>query len=83
MDAWLVKPGDFVNAGVPVLTITTDKATVELEAFKSGFFHAYLVRAGEAVPIGTPVALMADSMEEPLTQYSARAIAEDSTLPQG
>jgi predicted deacylase len=36
---FLVKPGDFVHAGTPLFVVTTDKATVEIEAYRSGYLH--------------------------------------------
>ena len=59
---WLVAPGQEVAEDDLLVEIQTDKATVELEAFRSGFVRGFLVRAGETVPIGTPVALVADSI---------------------
>src|SRR4051812_21768693 len=74
IDQWLVRVGDFVNAGAPILTLTTDKATVELEAFRSGYFRASLVRTGDTIEIGTAVALIADSIAEELGDYAARVL---------
>lgn len=83
LDEWLVPIGAFVNAGAPIATLTTDKATVELEAFRGGYLRAILARPGDTVPIATPIALLADSPDEPLGEYAARAITnlkETTTL---
>lgn len=77
IDQWLVRVGEYVNAGAPLLTLTTDKATVELEAFRTGYFRAALVRPGDTIEIGTAVALIADSMEEGLEEYAARVVEND------
>lgn len=66
IEEWLVEPGTFVNAGAPLLTIVTDKATVELEAFRSGYLRAQLAQKGETVELGAVVGLIGDSMQEPL-----------------
>lgn len=63
---WLVEPGDRVKAGQPLFTVETDKAAVEVQSYRDGFVRELLVEVGDAVPIGSPVALVADSMEEPL-----------------
>src|SRR5207245_1303911 len=63
---WLVDPNDFVKAGSPVFTVTTDKADMEVEAFRDGYIREILVAAGTAVTPGTVVAVIADSPEEPL-----------------
>ncbi len=64
LEEWLVAPGESVKAGQALYTVTTDKATVEVEAYREGFLHTILVEQGENVPIGTVIALLADSMDE-------------------
>ena len=70
LDEWLVKPGDFVKAGTPLFLVTTDKAIVEVEAFRDGYIREILVSEETVVPVGEAVAIMADSMEEPLGDVS-------------
>ncbi len=70
LDEWLVKPGDFVKTGSPLFVVTTDKAIVEVEAFRDGYIREILVPAGETVPVGEAIAIMADSVEEPLEDVS-------------
>ena len=70
LNEWLVKPGDFVKAGTPLFLVTTDKAIVEVEAFRDGYIRKILVSEETAVPVGEAVAIMADSMEEPLGDLS-------------
>ena len=60
---WLAKPGDFVKAGAPLFVVTTDKADMEVEAFRDGYLHRILIPAGSTVAIGTAVAILADSMD--------------------
>jgi pyruvate dehydrogenase E2 component (dihydrolipoamide acetyltransferase) len=71
LDEWLVHPGEHVTAGQPLFVVTTDKATVEVEAFRVGIVRAIHVEAGQAVPLGAVVALLADSMEEPIGEPAA------------
>ena len=61
IEDWLVKPGDYVQAGKPIYVVTTDKATVEVEAFRNGYVKELLVKPGIRVPLGTVVALITDS----------------------
>jgi pyruvate dehydrogenase E2 component (dihydrolipoamide acetyltransferase) len=63
---WLVGPGQQVKSGQPLFQVETDKAVVEVESFRDGFVRALLVDSGHSVPIGGAVAVVADSMEEPL-----------------
>jgi pyruvate dehydrogenase E2 component (dihydrolipoyllysine-residue acetyltransferase) len=61
---WLVGPGDAVTAGQPLFIVETDKANVEVEAFRAGVIRELKAAAGAALPPGRVVALLADSMEE-------------------
>ena len=63
---WLVEPGEHVLAGQPLFLVETDKATVEVEAFRDGLVRQLLVEAGDTVPLGRAVALLTNSMDEPL-----------------
>ncbi len=60
---WLVGEGEAVEPGRAVLELETDKTTAEVEAESAGFVH-HLVPAGESVPIGTTVGLIAATREE-------------------
>jgi pyruvate dehydrogenase E2 component (dihydrolipoamide acetyltransferase) len=54
--AWKKQPGDRVARGDIIAEVETDKAVVEVEVFTSGVIEALLVRPGEKVPVGTPLA---------------------------
>ncbi|RME86377.1 MAG: biotin/lipoyl-binding protein [Caldilineae bacterium] len=54
--AWLVEPGQTVEAGQPLLEIETDKVVVEVEAPASGILGPALVAVGERLPVGTVLA---------------------------
>ena len=60
---WIKKTGDAVTQGETVLLVETDKATVEVPAFRSGVLLKILVEAGESVPIGTPIAVIGEAGE--------------------
>jgi pyruvate dehydrogenase E2 component (dihydrolipoamide acetyltransferase) len=49
---WVVKEGESVGQGETIAIIETDKASVEVPAFRAGILHKILVPAGESVPIG-------------------------------
>lgn len=77
---WLKEPGDRVEKGEILVEIETDKATMELEAYESGFLQEILVQAGETVPIGQAIAVIGDSANgasaaEPAQPESAPAPA--------
>ena len=66
LEEWLVRPGDTVEAGQPLFVANTDKASVEVEAFRQGVVRQLCVDRGDSVVIGAVVALLADSVDEPL-----------------
>ena len=70
LEEWLVRPGQFVKSGSALFMVTTDKATVEVEAFRDGFLREILISPGATVSVQTVVARMADTLEEPLSGLS-------------
>ncbi len=74
---WLKKDGDAVKAGEVIGTIQTDKATLELEAPGSGKLAGILIKDGETVPVGRPIAaLLKDSESLPMNWGSAAKQSE-------
>ena len=63
---WLVKEGDKVERGQPILELETDKAAVELEAPESGILKGIRegVEAGSNVPVGETIAFIARTPDE-------------------
>jgi len=53
---WLVKPGDAVRAGDPVVEVDSDKASMEVPAPVDGIVLETLVAEGEEVAIGVVIA---------------------------
>ena len=64
--SWLVKTGDYVKAGSPLFSVSTDKAEMEVEAFKDGYLREILAEPGSVVALGEEVAILSDSLEESL-----------------
>lgn len=52
---WLVKEGASVTEGDPVLTITTTKMAIDIDAPASGTLVRILVAEGELVAVGAVV----------------------------
>jgi pyruvate/2-oxoglutarate dehydrogenase complex dihydrolipoamide acyltransferase (E2) component len=55
---WLVEEGTYINEGDMVLTIMTEKATVEIESPISGLLVEIRAKTGDIVPIGEIIALV-------------------------
>ncbi|MCE9563345.1 MAG: 2-oxo acid dehydrogenase subunit E2 [Planctomycetes bacterium] len=51
----LVKPGDTVKAGQPILSIETDKAGMEIEAEAAGTVGQIHVKLGDKIPVGAMI----------------------------
>jgi pyruvate dehydrogenase E2 component (dihydrolipoamide acetyltransferase) len=56
--SWLKQPGDHVARGDIIAEVHTDKADIEVEVFTTGVIERLLVEPGDAVPVGTPLALI-------------------------
>ena len=63
----LVKEGDAINAEDPLLTLESDKATMEVPAPAGGTVEKILVKVGDKVSEGTPI-LMFKGGEGAMTQ---------------
>lgn len=53
---WLKQEGEKVKSGEIIGSIQTDKATLDLEAPGSGVLAGYLIKDGDTVPVGKPIA---------------------------
>lgn len=55
---WIKKVGDSVNKGDVLAEIESDKATIEVESTASGVVLQTLVKEGDVVPVGDPIAII-------------------------
>jgi pyruvate/2-oxoglutarate dehydrogenase complex dihydrolipoamide acyltransferase (E2) component len=60
IDGWMKSPGDKVTAGEALLSITTPKLTMEIEAPVSGTLKEILVPADELASVGTTLAIITE-----------------------
>lgn len=58
IDSWAKAPGDKVTKGEMLLSITTPKLTMEIEAPVSGTLKEILVPADELASVGTTLAVI-------------------------
>src|SRR5580700_11105904 len=61
---WLKKPGEPVARGEALLEVETDKVTMEVESYRSGYLRAILVGEGEMASAMSPVAVLTDRADE-------------------
>jgi len=76
--AWKKQPGDRVERGDIIAEVETDKADVEVEIFMTGTLAKILVEPGTKVPVGTPLAVIA---EEGVAAAPAPATAPPPSAP--
>jgi pyruvate dehydrogenase E2 component (dihydrolipoamide acetyltransferase) len=58
VDGWMKALGDKVIAGEALLTVTTPKVTIEIEAPASGTLTKIIVGADELASVGTTLAII-------------------------
>jgi pyruvate dehydrogenase E2 component (dihydrolipoamide acetyltransferase) len=56
---WRVGPGSAIRRGEVVALVETAKGIIDIESFEDGSVEQLLVKVGERVPVGTPLALLA------------------------
>jgi len=57
---WRVRPGDVVHRGDIVALVETEKGLIEVEIFESGTVERIVVPAGDKVPVGAVLAVIAE-----------------------
>ncbi|PWB65519.1 MAG: pyruvate dehydrogenase complex dihydrolipoamide acetyltransferase [Deltaproteobacteria bacterium] len=78
---WLKQEGDRIERGQAIAEIETEKATVEIEADASGVLAKIIVPAGQTVPVGTVIGIIAEAGEKIAETPTAPAPAAPSTPP--
>jgi pyruvate dehydrogenase E2 component (dihydrolipoamide acetyltransferase) len=80
---WLVQEGDQLEVGTLLVEVETDKAVLTIEAFRSGFLRKILITDGETADTGAIIALMSDSLDEPLPDLTEKAEPVIPEVPAG
>lgn len=65
--SWCKREGDEIEKGEILYEVETDKANVEVESPRRGYLRKVLVGVNVPVPVNTPIAVIADSMEEDIS----------------
>lgn len=61
---WLKKEGDPINPGDVVAEVETDKATMEMECYESGFLAKIVAPLGKGIPVGNAIAILTEEEGE-------------------
>jgi pyruvate dehydrogenase E2 component (dihydrolipoamide acetyltransferase) len=62
--SWQKSPGDKVEKGEIVVVVESDKADMDVETFYGGFIATIIIQAGESAPVGSAIALVAETEAE-------------------
>jgi len=60
--------GEFVEKGELLFELETEKTTVVIEAPATGFLRVIKAKPNESYPVGTVIAYLTDSPDEPLPE---------------
>ncbi len=71
---WLVKEGDHVEKGQPLLEVMTDKVNMEVEAPASGVLTNIKAAPNDVVPVTQVIAYIAEPGEEIVEEVAAEAV---------
>jgi pyruvate/2-oxoglutarate dehydrogenase complex dihydrolipoamide acyltransferase (E2) component len=65
--SWLKSVGDRVEKGESLFSVETDKVEMDVESSGAGYVSEILVNAGQAVAVGTVIALLSEEPQGPRT----------------
>ncbi|NJL89391.1 MAG: 2-oxo acid dehydrogenase subunit E2 [Coleofasciculaceae cyanobacterium SM2_1_6] len=78
--SWVKSPGDKVEKGETVVVVESDKADMDVESFYAGYLANIIVPAGESAPVGTAIALVAETEAE-IAQAQTKTQSKSPTPP--
>ncbi len=73
--SWKVKEGDRVKRGDVIAEVESDKAIMEVQTFKEGVVKKILVKEGESVSVGKPIAVI-DTEEKEIKEQKEESFKE-------
>lgn len=66
-----VGEGTKLTPGTVIAAVETDKATMDIEVFENAYLRKWVAAEGAEVPVGAPIAILADSLDEDITGLKA------------
>jgi pyruvate dehydrogenase E2 component (dihydrolipoamide acetyltransferase) len=80
--SWQKSPGEKVEKGEIVVVVESDKADMDVETFYGGYIATIMVQAGESAPVGSAIALVAETEAEIETaKQQAQAKSQPASIP--
>lgn len=73
---WIKQEGELVKKGEPLLTVETDKVTIDIDAPDSGILTGIRAQKGQTVPVVSVIAYLLQPGEESIASGSAQPPAE-------
>ena len=81
--SWLKQEGDIIEVDESILEVATDKVDTEVPATHGGMLKEILVKAGEMVPVGVPIAKIETDLvaeDTPQTKDTLPAASRGKTI---
>lgn len=78
--SWVKSEGDRLAKGESVVVVESDKADMDVETFYDGFLAAIMVEEGGVAPVGSAIALLAESEDE-IALAKSQASSSSSSSP--
>jgi len=79
--SWVKSPGDKIEKGETVVVVESDKADMDVESFYEGYLAVITVPAGETVPVGEAIALLAETPDEIETAKQQASQSSSASAP--
>ena len=79
--AWLIAEGQPFEPGIELYEVETEKATVAVEATRPGRIVKLLVALDEELPVGTPLAVVAEAGDSDVAALAETVSAESPVDP--
>ncbi|CAK9160330.1 unnamed protein product [Ilex paraguariensis] len=76
--SWVKSEGDKLSKGESVVVVESDKADMDVETFYDGYLAAIIVEEGNSAPVGSAIALLAESEDE-ISQAKSKASGTSSS----
>ncbi|EOY17179.1 PREDICTED: dihydrolipoyllysine-residue acetyltransferase component 5 of pyruvate dehydrogenase complex, chloroplastic [Theobroma cacao] len=79
--SWTKSEGEKLSKGESVVVVESDKADMDVESFHDGFLAAIMVEEGGVAPVGSAIALLAETEDE-IAEAKAKSQSSSSSSAQ-